>query len=298
MTTTLESRQAHVNELLKERKAGFHVEYKETWKNNCIRTGYTLISDSVESKSICPLLYLQEESNASDESLVRFLIDQYEKIPRPELKEDYLSRSYVVEHIYPKVVSKANLAEIKEKGYVYEEQMDMLVMLYVDIDVHNKDARGSISMREDYLKMIDLSPNAAFVLAFANLRKTVSAMTMESALYSLTGEDVASEQSGSGLWVVSNTARNQGAASMFDEGTLGYLETIFSAPVIVLPSSVHEFIACPYVDSMDLNRLLEIVKEINSTIVDQEELLTDNVYLYHNCVLREAFNKESIAQLY
>ena len=298
MTTNLEARQAHVNELLKERKAGFHVEYKETWKNNCIKTGYTLIGDSVESKSICPLIYLQDNSNGSDESLVRFLIDQYDKIPRPNLNEDYLSRSYVVEHIYPKVVSRNNLSDIKEKGYVFEEQMDMLVLLYIDIDVQNKDARGSISVREDHLKMIDLSPNAAFVLAFANLRKTVSAMTMESALFSLTGEDIANEQSGSGLWVVSNTARNQGAASMFDEGTLGYLETIFSSPVVVLPSSIHEFIACPYLGEDELEHFLGVVKEINSTIVDPEELLTDNVYIYHNCVLQEAFNKESIAQLY
>ena len=298
MMMTLKDREVTVNEMLKERNAGFHVIYKETWKNNCIKTGYTLVGDDVENKSICPLIYLQDNSNGSDESLVRFLMKQYDQIPRPDLKEDYLSRSYVVEHIYPKVVSKANIEEIKEQGYVYQEQMDMLVLLYIDIDVQNKDERGSISVREDHLKMIDLSQNAAFVLAFANLRRNVSAMTMESALFSLTGEEVPGEQSGSGLWVVSNTARNQGASAMFEEGTLAYLETIFSSPVVVLPSSIHEFIACPYVDSMDLNRLLEIVKEINSTIVDQEELLTDNVYLYHNCVLREAFNKESIAQLY
>lgn len=295
---TLKDREGTVNEMLKERKAGFHVIYKETWKNNCIKTGFTLVGDDVENKSICPLIYLQDNSNGSDESLVRFLIDQYDKIPRPELKEDYLSRSYVVEHIYPKVVSRTNLAEIKEQGYVYQEQMDMIVMLYIDIDVQNKDARGSISVREDHLKMTDLSQNAAFVLAFANLRKHVSAMSMESALFELTGEDIANEQSGSGLWVVSNTARNQGASAMFDEGTLGYLETIFSAPVVVLPSSIHEFIACPYIGEDELEHFLDVVKEINSTIVDPEELLTDNVYIYHNCVLQEAFNKESIAQLY
>ena len=298
MTKTLEERQAQVNVILSEMKAGFHVEYSETWKNNCIRTGYTLIADDEVDKKVCPLLYLPSDSNGSDESLARFLVEKYKEIPRPRFEEAYTSRSYVVENIYPKVVSRKNLPEIKAQGLAYKEEMDMLVLLYIDVEVPDEDARGSINVKHSFLKMIDITAEAAFVLAFANLRKNVSAMSMESALFELTGCNVSESQKGSDLWVVTNTNRMQGAACMFDEGTLSYLETIFSAPVVVLPSSIHEFIACPYVDSMDLNRLLEIVKEINSTIVDQEELLTDNVYLYHNCVLREAFNKESIAQLY
>ena len=298
MTKTLEERQALVNVILGEMKAGFHVEYAETWKNNCIRTGYTLISDDAVDKKVCPLLYLPSESNSTDESLARFLVEKYKEIPRPRFEEAYTSRSYVVEHIYPKVVSRKNLPEIKSQGLVYKEEMDMLVLLYVDVEVQNEDARGSINVKHPLLKMIDITEEAAFVLAYANLRKNVSAMSMESALFELTGNNVPDNQQGSNLWVVSNTNRIQGAAAMYDEGTLAYLETIFSKPVVILPSSVHEFIACPFVPEMELEHLLDIVKEINSSMVETEELLTDNVYIYSKGVLKEAFLENSIAQLF
>ena len=298
MTTNLEARQAHVNVILGEMKAGFHVEYAETWKNNCIRTGYTLIADGEVDKKVCPLLYLPSDSNGSDESLARFLVEKYKEIPRPRFEEAYTSRSYVVENIYPKVVSRKNLPEIKAQKLTYKEEMDMLVLLYIDVEVPDEDARGSINVKHSFLKMIDITEEAAFVLAFANLRKKVSAMSMEAALFDLTGCSVPENQKGSDLWVVTNTNRMQGAAAMYDEGTLSYLETIFSSSVIVLPSSVHEFIACPFVPGVELEHLLDIVKEINSSMVDTEELLTDNVYIYSKGVLKEAFVENSIAQLF
>ena len=48
----------------------------------------------------------------------------------------------------------------------------------------------------------------------------------------------------------------------------------------ILPSSVHEVILIPKVSGVSAEMLLEMVKEVNATQVEDIEVLSDNVYCY------------------
>lgn len=48
----------------------------------------------------------------------------------------------------------------------------------------------------------------------------------------------------------------------------------------LLPSSVHELIVCPVEAWMDVEDLREVVKEVNQTIVNEVDYLSDEVYCY------------------
>ena len=48
----------------------------------------------------------------------------------------------------------------------------------------------------------------------------------------------------------------------------------------ILPSSVHEVILIPKDDTMEWEKLQEMVKEVNSTQVEDVEILSDSVYCY------------------
>ena len=50
-------------------------------------------------------------------------------------------------------------------------------------------------------------------------------------------------------------------------------------PDVVLPSSIHEMLILPYDDSIDMDVMSEMVREINATQVSPEERLTDQAYL-------------------
>ena len=58
------------------------------------------------------------------------------------------------------------------------------------------------------------------------------------------------------------------------------MEALIGGNFYVLPSSVHELILIPERYGMDKRRLQEMVKEINRTEVENEEVLSDNVYYY------------------
>ena len=48
----------------------------------------------------------------------------------------------------------------------------------------------------------------------------------------------------------------------------------------ILPSSVHEVIIVPYSEIYVCSKLDEMVREINSTQVEEEDVLSNHVYLY------------------
>lgn len=49
--------------------------------------------------------------------------------------------------------------------------------------------------------------------------------------------------------------------------------------MIILPSSVHEIIVLPYNDE-DVYALKDMVIEVNKSSLDNEDFLSDSVYLY------------------
>ena len=48
----------------------------------------------------------------------------------------------------------------------------------------------------------------------------------------------------------------------------------------ILPSSVHEVIIVPYSEILVCSKLDEMVREINITQVEEEDVLSNHVYLY------------------
>ena len=69
------------------------------------------------------------------------------------------------------------------------------------------------------------------------------------------------------LYVLSNHINTNGAITMLYEGILRDFAAVLEHDLIILPSSIHEV-------------LKEMVRHINRTEVEKEEVLSDNVYRY------------------
>ena len=64
----------------------------------------------------------------------------------------------------------------------------------------------------------------------------------------------------------------------FEESELK--KAILKKDYYILPSSVHEVIIVPYSEIYVCSKLDEMVREINSTQVEEEDVLSNHVYLY------------------
>lgn len=82
------------------------------------------------------------------------------------------------------------------------------------------------------------------------------------------------------LYVVSNRPKIRGASAILNRDILRELAKQYGVnKLVVLPSSIHEMIVIPYDTSIDMNRMSEMVRDINHSEVDPPDRLTDKAYL-------------------
>lgn len=82
------------------------------------------------------------------------------------------------------------------------------------------------------------------------------------------------------LFVLTNACGIYGASCILYGTVLEYLADSFMQDLYILPSSVHEVILVPASPEFTVEKLEGIVKDANRTEVDEEERLSDRVYLY------------------
>lgn len=82
------------------------------------------------------------------------------------------------------------------------------------------------------------------------------------------------------MFVLSNTENHNGAAAVCYKNVLERFSKKIEDNLVILPSSVHETILMPLQKNSSKESLREMVYDVNRTMLDQSEFLSDNVYLY------------------
>ena len=108
--------------------------------------------------------------------------------------------------------------------------------------------------------------------------------------YLLTGSDYYSESESDYdpfpfLKILTNKDRTYGASVILNPGLLCALSHKYNSNFYIIPSSVHELILviddADHFDENKANDLYEMVKFVNITEVDPEDVLSDNLYYYN-----------------
>lgn len=80
--------------------------------------------------------------------------------------------------------------------------------------------------------------------------------------------------------ILTNHQRIFGAAVILYDGYLEKLAERWECSYYVIPSSIHEMIIFPRLEGDDGETLQKIVEEVNATVLDPQEILSNSVYLY------------------
>lgn len=86
------------------------------------------------------------------------------------------------------------------------------------------------------------------------------------------------------MYVLSNSNGINGASAMLYINTLKEFATEKNTDFYILPSSIHEVILIPYTNGLSKNELDNMVAEVNISQVPQEDILSNQAYIYrrHN----------------
>lgn len=82
------------------------------------------------------------------------------------------------------------------------------------------------------------------------------------------------------MYVLTNTKRYYGAASLVYPDMLEKIGDMLNEDFYILPSSVHEIIFVGKTECVDSFCLNEMIEEVNRTQVEEDEWLSDHAYLY------------------
>lgn len=262
----METRERQLNDLLSAQQKEFSIEYSRTWKNNAEVEGYHLKSDK---RNCTPVIYYSEEwYQNSDNEVVSFLSEMYEKHSCHMDVSRLIERDHILSHILPCLVSKNNKNMLRSKKIVHMGFLDMYIIFYIKVENITDGVNGSIKLTEKMMEMAGVSLDEAYEAALKNMEPLVDITDMSEVIPGVQGT----------MLICSNLDGNMGAAVMLCESTIHKLEARIGKKIAILPSSIHECIAVPY-EKDDIDLFSSTVRQVNHMGLLPEDRLSDSVYI-------------------
>lgn len=161
----------------------------------------------------------------------------------------------------------------------YDLAVTFYCLLYAD-----SENQASILVHNEHLALWDTDTDTLYQLARQNTPELLpyQVMPMQALLKELSPDlcEPACTDFDVPLYVISNCYRTNGAAAVLYDNTLYQLAQQLDSNLILLPSSIHEFIVLPVEDAADLEAFNHMVSEVNETQLADEEVLADHAYFY------------------
>lgn len=275
-----------VRELIEKRLGeGVGVSVHHTLKNNGIqKTGILL---KKEGERFCPVLYVEEAygrfcDGMDLEEAVHDLLRAYrrqggETEPAEKFSpESFGDYSHVKEHLRIRLINYGKNTELL-KDIPYIRWNDLAAVFFYEIPGW-EDGKAGIVIKNSHLALWKETAETLYGDALKNMKNR-----MEEDLFSLA--DLFTEKQVPGIaqlppvYVLTNRTRQYGAAAMLYSGKMKELADTMGSDLVILPSSVHELLLLPDNDGM-YHRWREMVREVNRTVVEPEEVLSDHIYRY------------------
>ena len=270
----------------------YQIRKRDMVKNNDVKlTGIEVIK---EEANIGPCVYLDEfyRRYGSDgmrldeivDEVHRLILKHEEDTPDVDLS-GFRNWETVREDIYPKLVNARQSKELLEK-IPHRNFMDLAVVYYAVARDHEQKDIGTILIYNGHMERWGQEEDNLYQTAmmnmcadgeadFTDIRTIVERMTG----ITFTKEDgVASRDTD--MYVLTYSHRRFGAAEILDKKIMRMVADKVGDRFIVLPSSVHETLVMPSKDETEYKQLADMVRDINKSLVEAEERLSDHVYVY------------------
>lgn len=238
--------------------------------------------------------YLQEGEEALDTIMNMIVSTVVANSKAPEefgtITKDFMNFEFVKDKIVMVAVNAARNANLLAQ--VPHQNREDLALIYKVVLGTNAKGMASITIRNEHISFWGVTPDQIHELAWKNTREilpvTVQSMTeVMREMFSKDGmpddmaqmfmfEELPPTQQ---MYVISNSAKVNGAAAMFYADVLSALAEKLGTDLYILPSSVHEVIAVS-TDMGTPESLSEMVREVNGSQVSADELLSDHVYRF------------------
>ena len=273
-----------------------HSISKVTKNNNIVLTG---LSVRKEGERISPTVYLEDFYKMyEDGSVIGDVISEIAKCFKDHELISPPDISYIED--FEKVREKLMLKAVnysKNETFLltvpHKRFLDLACIFYIYLS-GEEFGNGSITVTNEWMKIWGIDEDTLYETAFKNTRERLG-FTLDSITEVLkdllpftaggvpecekTISEALDHTEDIPMYVLSNPSRHFGASCILFNEVLSDFATDISSDLFILPSSVHELIIVPD-NGEDPRMLHQMVKEVNSTQVCAQEVLSDNIYRF------------------
>lgn len=268
---------------------GVPAEVKDVTKEN----GQTLTGIMIGDGNVRPCIYVSGRDSVCTIVECSLIINQIWDFEKVKLQ----LRPFVINY-------GRNKEMLEEKNLVFRQFLDLAVGVKIVLQ-QDHEGVASIKISECFLKKWQMSADDVINQAIENHRKDMFFMSMDELLGSLVKEmhesscdDAVDELLSCGpaplfggvhipMYVLSNNQKIDGAAFIADDVTIREIAKRLGVDeMYILPSSIGELIVVPNIVGANGFTFQSMVADVNRTILNASEFLSDSVYLYHNGQVR------------
>lgn len=283
-----------VNEIKQELQAKVDTEgqnrkvdiRKITKNNNVCLTGVCIMQAHCQVPVMSPTIYIDDMIQDCVEGIrsVTSVVEEIYQIDRntknPDVSIDNLfDKEFVLNNTICYLVNREQNKELLS-GIPHKDFLDLAVIYRIILN-EAEDGISSTIVTNELLDRTGISQKELQAAAINNICnagfEVINLLQLMAERYGISIPNPGENEVP--MFVMSNSKRMYGSAVMLCNS---YLKEAASAigeeKIILIPSSIHEIIAISA--SLDIEDVKMMVKEVNSTELRPEEILSDNVYLY------------------
>lgn len=266
------------------------VELQEVTKVNLSLDGLTIRK---RNESIAPTIYLNQYFNQFNDGramddIVQDIIRVYENNHPKNIMdvfktEDFYDFDKMKEKIVLKVINtERNLDLLEQVPHLDMEGLGLSVVFYVSLMTGEQSA--GILIKNEHLKLWEKTVSDLLTVAEVNTNR-MHAFTIKSMNEVLSGmfgfeEDLIPEDVPA-LYVLTDENKTFGASQLYLKDKIREFAKQQDCDVYILPSSIHELLLLRAdFPNLEPSYLKEMVYEVNTTQVSEEEFLFDGAYKF------------------
>lgn len=271
-----------------EKKIGVvkEIHIQNVLKNNSVELTALIIKE--QGNGLAPTIYLDEfysryKNGVDLNELVEEILETYENSKMNTMVNlEFIHKWELVKDsiVYKLVNTERNQGILDE--IPHEEFLDLSKVFYLSL----WDGDGSMLIRKEYCNMWRITEEELIYIAEKNTPKlfpqylTSMNEVMGELFENNMGKEAGEITEDFPMYILSNTSKQMGAAVVCYKDCLKMVAEKLQSDFYMIPSSIHEMLILPFAQELEVKDLKEMVEEVNEMIVEEEEILGDNVYLY------------------
>lgn len=215
----------------------------------------------------------------------------YRHLPKTRFNaDDFTNWEYVKDRLEIRLINTDRNRELLEDT-VSIPFIDLSIIFAVNMCIIDG-ANGYVTVKDCHADIWGVSAEDIYDAAMANTRNDWEIIPMCELLSRLRGiRDFDETMLPVNMYVISNQGRSYGASAILNVDVLEEIASITrDRTAYIIPSSVHETIlVISDNNEIDMEYMNNMVKEVNSSILNKMDILSDHVYVYNKESHRLAF---------